>query len=118
MADNYTQYGEYFVQLCHELIVDPLCLNHYEYDIQWSLLHLLLELSRNPVTALATNKAKVILPNNREIINESQDALDIHMASTLVRQDVPLNELSTSILWKNNTLSLSESDLSVIKKCN
>lgn len=59
MADNYTQYGERLKQLVQEFVNDPLCTNHYEYDIQWSLLQFLLEVSQNPVAALSENKNSI-----------------------------------------------------------
>lgn len=59
MADNYTQYGERLKELVQKFVNDPLCTNHYEYDIQWSLLHFLLGVSKNPVAALSEDKNSI-----------------------------------------------------------
>lgn len=66
MVNNYTAYGERFKQLCQALIDDPLCSNHYEYDIQWILLHFLLEMAHKPLNALAGNKGKIALHDRED----------------------------------------------------
>lgn len=110
MAANYTQYGEHLKKLCDEFVADPLCIDHYEYDIQWSILKLLLELSRNPVSALAENKGNIELSNER---GDADNALNRQENDSLVK------DLLSSLIASNNQLKhntqANESDLSVSK---
>lgn len=117
MADNYTKYGEHFRELCDSLIEDPLCVGHYEYDISWILLHLLLELSKNPVGALAANKNRSRLlsigpggdDDGQEVQNE-KDRIMNDLISSLIRQNIPVDEgLGTRGIDPHN----DDSDLSV-----
>lgn len=95
MADNFTTYGEHFRELCDTLIEDPLCANHYEYDIPWILLHFLLELSKNPVGALAANK------NRSQLLeNASDDNADDHPNERGEKEQI-MNDLITSLLRQN-----------------
>lgn len=111
MADNYTQYGEKFKELAQEFVNDPLCTSHYEYDIQWSLLHFLLEVSKNPVAALSEDK-------NCIRIDDSGHGDDIRPD----RRKSAMNELVNSLLKHNIPTTKGkpkgtndESDLSVSK---
>lgn len=101
MADNYTKYGEHFRELCDRLIDDPLCTGHYEYDISWILLHLLLETSKNPIGALAANKNRSRLLSDGA--GHEDDQQDMHvqserdrimndLISSLIRQNIPIDE--------------------------
>lgn len=60
-ASNYVAFADRLTELCNSFINDPICNEHYETDIQWSVLHLLLELSKNPVTALVEHKNEIPL---------------------------------------------------------
>lgn len=119
MADNYTKYGERFRELCDSLIDDPLCVDHYEYDIPWILLHLLLELSKNPVGALAANKNRIRLLGNeadydddgQEVhVQSEKDRIMNDLISSLIRQNIPIDE---GIESHGNGLHDNDSDLSV-----
>lgn len=102
MADNYTKYGECFRKLCDHLIEDPLCAGHYEYDIPWALLHLLLELSKNPVGALAANKNRSRMLCSDRIdddggqrllhVQSEKDRIMNELISSMIRQNIPIDE--------------------------
>lgn len=101
MADNYTKYGEHFRAMCDILIDDPLCDGHYEYDIPWILLHLLLELSKNPVGALAANenRSRMLVDgagdedHRQEMrVQSEKDQIMNDLISSLIRQNIPIDE--------------------------
>lgn len=96
MADNYTKYGEHFRELCDRLIDDPLCAGHYEYDIPWILLHLLLETSKNPIGALAANKNRSRLLADGA--GDEDDKQDVHVRS---ERDRIMNDLISSLIRQN-----------------
>lgn len=101
MADNYTKYGQHFRALCDNLIDDPLCVGHYEYDIPWIVLHLLLELSKNPVGALVANRNRSRLladstgdeDNRQEVHAQSEkDRIMNDLITSLIRHNIPIDE--------------------------
>lgn len=100
MADNYTQYGKHFRSLCDSLIEDPLCIGHYEYDIPWIVLHLLLELSKNPVGALAanTNRGRLLIdgPSDTDLLelhaHTEDDRIKNELIASLIRLNIPPDE--------------------------
>lgn len=115
MADNYTRYGERLKELVNKFVNDPLCTNHYELDVQWSVLQFLLDVSKNPVAALAENKEKI----------QIEDPISDDDAAN-VQQDEMIDDLMHSLLQTNITpevtapekklkSSADESDLSVSK---
>ncbi|XP_031634279.1 gamma-tubulin complex component 5-like isoform X2 [Contarinia nasturtii] len=89
MADNYTQYGERLKHLVQEFVNDPLCTNHYEYDIQWSLLQFLLDVSRNPVAALSENKNAIKMDDsgNDEDLDRRRSSAMRDLVRSLIKQD-------------------------------
>ncbi|XP_053950700.1 gamma-tubulin complex component 5 [Anastrepha ludens] len=58
-VDNNLEYAEHLGRLCDEIIQHPLCMEHYEVDVHWSLLDFLLSLAHNPTGALRRNKEKI-----------------------------------------------------------
>lgn len=48
-------------RLCDEITRHPLCIDHYEVDVHWSLLDFLITLAYNPTVALRRNKHKIDL---------------------------------------------------------
>lgn len=115
MADNYTRFGERLQQLVQDFVTDPLCSNHYEYDIQWSILQFLLDVSKNPVAGLAENK-------NRNVIDDDGVVGDEELLEKRKKQEI-MNELITSLIRHNIPVerkpnkrtqsAADESDLSV-----
>lgn len=113
MADNYTQYGERLKKLVQEFVNDPLCTNHYEYDIQWSVIQFLLEASRNPVAALSVDKNSIniddsghgddICPDRRKssAMNE--------LVKSLIKHNIPMPRDNQS----QSKDAAGDSDLSV-----
>ncbi|XP_075159204.1 gamma-tubulin complex component 5 [Haematobia irritans] len=62
-VDNSPEYADYLGRLCDEVVKHPLCVDHYEVDVHWSLLDFLFALAYNPTGALKKNKHKIeILP--------------------------------------------------------
>lgn len=109
MADNYTRFGERLKQQIQELINDPLCIDHYELDVQWSILQFLLDVSKNPVAALSENKETIRTDDSIT----SDDTLS-------AQRNVMMNDLVTSLMRHNISTGASqidthadESDLSV-----
>lgn len=106
IASNYARYANRLKELCNEFTTDPLCINHYETDVQWSVLQFLLDMSRNPVTALTENKHQIAL---QDIEDEDEAELRLqqeqHMAD-MIESLVMINE-------PNNGTKYEESDLSV-----
>lgn len=109
MASNYTSYATRFKELCKAFITDPLCAEHYETDVQWSVLHFLLDMSRNPVTALTANKKQIQLgdvEDDEEAERRNEHERNIaDMIHSLVLVNEPLrqtqyddSELSVSIM--------------------
>lgn len=110
MAANYTQYGEKLKELAQEFVTDPLCTNHYELDVQWSILHFLLEVSRNPVAALSEDKNSIRID---EFGNADDDD-----ANPDRRRSSAMHELVNSLIQHNikipsPKLTTNDSDLSV-----
>lgn len=111
-AANYVKFGIRFRELCDALINDPLCNDHYETDIQWSLLQLLFELSSNPVAALTHNKDRIPF-------HDDDDAIE-YDARLQCEHEANMNELISSLIRQNNSDECVESDgsdLSVSQIC-
>lgn len=110
MADNYTVYGERLQKLVQDFVTDPLCTEHYEYDVHWSVLHFLLETSKNPVAALAENKNRTT-PDDETVSEEEMQKQQ--------QKEKIMNELIASLMMHNipeqrkAKVQAEESDLSV-----
>lgn len=46
--ENFPLHGDRMKNLYTEIINHPICLNHYEHDIQWALIDFLMERAYNP----------------------------------------------------------------------
>lgn len=92
---NYKIYSDYLASLCEQIIHHPLCVQHYEVDVQWSLLELLLTLAYNPVVALCKNKDKIDLSLGKS--RESTEDHDVNYWRNILKKDfVPLKTSGTS----------------------
>ncbi|XP_013099773.2 gamma-tubulin complex component 5 [Stomoxys calcitrans] len=105
-VDNSPEYAEYLGRLCDEVVKHPLCVDHYEVDVHWSLLDFLFALAYNPTGALKKNKHKIeIAP----VVNENVGVKDAEKAYWLnvLREDfiaIPKYEDNESDLsdWTDN----------------
>lgn len=60
-VENLPQYADRFGSLCTTLINHPVCADHYETDIQWSILSFLLQIAKNPVQYVVQNQDAISL---------------------------------------------------------
>lgn len=97
MADNYTQHGEKLKELVKEFVANPLCTNHYELDVQWSIIQFLLGVSKNPVAALSENKNSIKLTDLE--IDDDDDDNDI---TPNRRRSSAMHELLNSLMQHSN----------------
>lgn len=105
MADNYTQHGEKLKELVNEFVTNPLCTNHYELDVQWSIIQLLLGVSKNPVAALSKNKNSIKLA---DLEIEDSDFTPNR------RQSLAMHELVNSLMQHNISTVREEASKSVV----
>lgn len=107
MAANYAQYGERLKELCETLIKDDMCREHYEIDIHWKILQLLLDLSRNPVAALAENKDSIRL-------TDADAEIDLMELQRRRERETKMSDLIKSLVGQNiQDADLDDSELSV-----
>lgn len=99
MANNYTRYGERLMELVQQFVTEPLCTEHYELDVQWSILQFLLDVSTNPVAALVENKEKICTEDS---IN-GEDMANDQLTNTM-------NELLNSLMQHNISVNSNQSD--------
>lgn len=104
---NYARYADRLKELCNNLITDPLCIEHYETDVQWSILHFLLEMSKNPVSALVANKDKIVLEDVEDDDEAIQRSERERCMADMIHSLVLVNENA------NVPVQFDESDLSV-----
>lgn len=94
MADNYADYGEKLKELVQEFVTHPLCINHFELDVQWSLINFLLDVSKNPVAALAENKNSIKLEDlnvEDEIEPDRRRSFAMHeLVNSLIQNNIPI----------------------------
>lgn len=113
MADNYTQHGEKLKELVQEFVTDPLCTNHYELDVQWSIVNFLLGVSRNPVAALSEDKNSIRLADLVSVDDDKHDrrrSSAMHeLVNSLIQHNIPPIRDQTSESQAEN----GDSDLSV-----
>lgn len=111
MASNYTNYANRFKDLCQSFITEPLCIDHYETDVQWSVLQFLLEMSKNPVSALAENKNQIQLCDLEEDEEaERRNERERHMAD-MIHSLVLVNEPVARAKYDDSDLSVSSTIL-------
>lgn len=107
LAANYAQYGERLKELCDTLTTDETCLEHYEIDIHWKILQLLLDISRNPVAALAENKDVIRLTDT----DAENDLMELEKRR---EREIKMNDLISSLVGQNiHDNDLDDSELSV-----
>lgn len=105
MADNHANYSQQLERIVENFVTNPLCLNHYEYDIQWKVLHFLLEVSRGPVGALAKQ--------NELPLNESIEDDEKHENNDFDELLISLKQHNITAAKYPDSMVNNESDLSV-----
>lgn len=98
-VDNNLEYAEHFGRLCDEVIQHPLCKDHYEVDIEWSLLDFLLSLANNPTGALRKNKDKIdkMLKEHEELVREDCTQNETEYWKKVLKEDfIPLERSYSS----------------------
>lgn len=108
---NRQRYADRFVELTNLLINDPLCIDHYTTDIQWSIIQFLFEISYNPVNTLLQQSP----PHYEEKISNAEDSADENSTDLSKDNLIELLKVDNIINISNNEDS---SDLSVIKYIN
>lgn len=76
VVSNFSSYAERLVELCDVLKEDPLCQEHYESDIQWSILSFLLEVARKPTAGFGANKQNIGLGSPLVGANENMETIE------------------------------------------
>lgn len=100
MANNYTRYGERLKELVQQFVTEPLCTEHYELDVQWSILQFLLDISTNPVAALAENKEKI----------RTEDSINGEDSSNGDQLNDTMNDLLNSLMQHNISVNSNQSN--------
>ncbi|XP_011188868.2 gamma-tubulin complex component 5 [Zeugodacus cucurbitae] len=110
-VDNNLEYAEHLGRLCDEIIQHPLCKEHYEVDIEWSLLDFLISLAHNPTGALRRNKEKIdkLLKEHDELMREKTAENDSEYWKKVLQEDfIPLERSYSSSselsYWSDATL--------------
>lgn len=101
---NYQKYADRLDVLCSTLISDPLCEEHYETDVQWSVLCFLLEVAQRPETGLErlndTKLLRVTAPSALEVAVTTPPDRSIESPKfkiTLEQESEADSELSVSL---------------------
>ena len=88
---NYTQCADHFRKLYKIFINHPLCEQHYETDIQWSILNFLLDIGHSPVATIRENFKKIDLNIEIEkliaVPKVNQDLIDVLVEDNIVVHD-------------------------------
>lgn len=120
MADNYTQHGEKLKELVNEFVLDPLCTNHYELDVQWSITQFLLCVSRNPVAALSENKDSIKITdlctdgNDDDTLAHRRRSSVMHeLVNSLIQHNIPAIRDEASVFTDDDDTDLSVSGVFV-----
>lgn len=102
-VENCPEYADYLGRLCDEIVRHPLCVDHYEVDVHWSLLDFLFTLAYNPTGALKKNKHNIVIqPAISEEVNGANE--EEEYLKNLLKQDFIL---STEDLTIDSELSVS-----------
>lgn len=112
VASNYTSYANRLKELCNSFVADPLCNNHYETDVQWSVLHFLLEMSRNPVSALSENKSQIPLTDVEDDDEATRRNECEQFMSEMIDSLVLVNEPANNTKYEDSDLSVCNINLS------
>lgn len=114
MAENYTKHGEKLKEFVQEFVADPLCTNHYELDVQWSIIHFLLGVSKNPVAALSENKNSIRIADfsndDDHTIERRQSSAMHELVRSLIQHNIPTIQDKTT---ESGNKTDGDSDLSV-----
>lgn len=97
MSDNFAQHGEKLKELAKEFVEDSLCINHYELDVQWSIVQFLLGVSKNPVAALSENKDSIKIAD----LDAHDDDDDDDFTTSNRRRSSAMHELLSSLIKHN-----------------
>ncbi|XP_061386084.1 gamma-tubulin complex component 5 [Musca vetustissima] len=96
-VENCSEYADYLGRLCDEVVRHPLCVDHYEVDVHWSLLDFLFELAYNPTVALKKNKHKIeIKPAVSEEVESVKDNEKAYWLNKLKEDFIPVPTYDTS----------------------
>lgn len=108
IVENLHKYADRFGALCARLAIDPVCLEHYETDIQWSVLHFLLGIANSPVQFVIQNRNDIAL-------NDDSTAAVVDVAGELERQELiqSLKELPAELMTNDENEDDEQSELSV-----
>ncbi|XP_037938837.1 gamma-tubulin complex component 5 [Teleopsis dalmanni] len=88
-AENCAEYAKKFGDLCNVIITHPLCLNHYEFDLNWALVDFFISIAYNPAAVLRKNKHKIKL---LEVQSDEQNDNKIYNKKywqNLLNEDLP-----------------------------
>lgn len=104
MAENRSHYSNVLGEMVESLTTNPLCLEHYELDIHWSLLSFLLDASQDPVNALPRGVLELQSIDDADVDadNEVTDDLLISLAQCniqLGQLQGTDNESDLSVSW-------------------
>lgn len=95
-AENCPEYAAYLGRLCDEVVKHPLCVDHYEVDVHWSLLDFLFVLAYNPTGALRKNKHNIeIKPAVCEVVKD-EDEEKTYWQNILKEDFIPIPKTSNS----------------------
>ncbi|XP_067640185.1 gamma-tubulin complex component 5 [Eurosta solidaginis] len=114
-VDNQTEYAEQLGKLCEEIIQHPLCVEHYEVDVHWSLLDFLLTLTYNPTGALRRNKEKIerLLEEHEEIKQGECVESETDYWHKILQEDfIPIERFSNSSSELSSWSNDSQEDVS------
>lgn len=113
MAENYTKHGEILKELVQLFVSDPLCINHYELDVQWSIIQFLLGVSKNPVAALSEDKNSIRIADlyrrDDNVQDQQRSSAMNELVNSLIQQNIPIFHDKTN----ESEDKADDSDLSV-----
>lgn len=102
---NMSSYAQQLVEMCDKLKEDPLCKEHYESDIQWSLLSFMLDVARKPEIRFGAYQNKMGLNYPVNEVNEPE------RNEPKIPNDIPKKR---PILDSTDDLSVSSSIIFII----
>lgn len=110
VVGNYPQHAQHFRRLCDELIAHPLCVNHYEVDVQWAIIDFLLNVSYNPVGSIRRSRSNVEFVNLRA--NEENTENDVEYWVNLLKEDcIPIDQQQCDLVDSDLSVSICYFDI-------
>lgn len=95
--ENLDKHADYLEQLYQYLIKHPLCVNHYEVDIQWSLLDFFLTLAHSPIKNLKCDTEKFQINAIQLDESSEKDLSEIEECKNVLSEDfIPAIKFSDS----------------------